>query len=50
MRLKSIELRNFKGIRDLIFEPDGRDAAVYGDNATGKTTRLREPNRSLKSE
>lgn len=38
MRLKSIELRNFKGIRDLVFEPDGRDAAVYGQNATGKTT------------
>lgn len=35
--LQKLLLRNFKGIRNFLFEPKG-NAAVCGDNATGKTT------------
>ena len=38
MRLKSLVLNNFKGIKSFTFEPDCKNAAVFGDNATGKTT------------
>lgn len=38
MKLHRLVLRNFKGGRDVVFEPNGHDADVYGDNATGKTT------------
>lgn len=38
MRLQSLQLRNFKGIRDLTIIPEGHDLSVFGDNATGKTT------------
>ena len=38
MRLLKLHLRNFKGIRDFTFEPDGGNVAIYGENATGKTT------------
>ncbi|MBE0430075.1 MAG: AAA family ATPase [Thermoleophilia bacterium] len=38
LRLSSLKLRNFKGIRDLTITPGGGDADVFGDNATGKTT------------
>ena len=38
MRLHTITLKNFQGIRDLTLDFAGRDAAVYGDNATGKST------------
>ncbi len=38
MRLKSLTLRNFKGIRNFTLEADGNDVNIYGDNATGKTT------------
>lgn len=38
MRLHTITLKNFQGIRDLTLDFAGRDAAVYGENATGKST------------
>jgi len=38
MKLLSLTLRNFKGIRDFTLDLQGRDASIYGDNATGKTT------------
>lgn len=38
IRLKSMHLRNFKGIRELDIRLDGRDMNVSGDNGTGKTT------------
>lgn len=38
MRLLSIHLEHFKGIRDFILSPQGRDIEVWGANATGKTT------------
>jgi len=31
-------LTNFKGIKVLTLDLDGKDASIYGDNATGKTT------------
>lgn len=38
MRLKSLKLKNFQGIKKLELNFDGKSAAIYGDNATGKTT------------
>jgi DNA repair exonuclease SbcCD ATPase subunit len=38
LRLISLRLRNFKGQRDFFFEPNGKNASVFGDNGTGKTT------------
>ncbi len=38
LRLERMTLRNFKGVAKYTFAPGGNDAAVYGDNATGKTT------------
>ncbi|MDR1630051.1 MAG: AAA family ATPase [Oscillospiraceae bacterium] len=38
MKLKTLKLENFQGIRSLEFRFDGKSASVYGDNATGKTT------------
>jgi len=38
MRINEIELTNFKGVRALTLNFSGRDAKIYGDNATGKTT------------
>lgn len=38
MRLLKLELINFKGARNVVFEPDGKNASVYGSNGTGKTT------------
>jgi len=38
MKLERLSLRNFKGVKEFTFEPGGEDIAVYGDNATGKTT------------
>lgn len=38
MKLLSLNLRNFKGCRELLLEPGGRDLTIYGDNAAGKTT------------
>jgi len=38
IKLKSLKLENFKGIKEFTFTPDGKDATIRGDNATGKTT------------
>ena len=38
IRLISLTLDHFKGVKKLHFEPAGEDAAIYGTNATGKTT------------
>lgn len=38
MKLLSLEIENFKGIRSLKIEPTGNDYNIYGDNATGKTS------------
>lgn len=38
MKIKSIKLENFKGLRNFECQLDGRDASIFGDNATGKTT------------
>lgn len=38
MKLLTMSLHNFKGVRDFILEPDGESLDVFGDNATGKTT------------
>ena len=38
MQLISLHLRNFKGIRDFDFKPDGQNAEIAGENASGKTT------------
>lgn len=37
-RLLKLILRNFKGIREFTLDAGGRNVAVSGDNATGKTT------------
>lgn len=38
MKINSLVLTNFKGIKSFRFEPEGKDIAVCGDNGTGKTT------------
>ncbi len=38
MKLLSLELKNFKGIKHFALETKGGNVRVYGDNATGKTT------------
>jgi DNA repair exonuclease SbcCD ATPase subunit len=38
MRLISLKLNNFQGIKEFVFEPNGEDATILGANATGKTT------------
>lgn len=38
IKLLSLEIRRFKGCRALELELGRRSAAIYGDNATGKTT------------
>lgn len=38
MKLMSLDLRNFKGVSSLHLDFGGRDAAVCGDNGSGKTT------------
>lgn len=38
MKLKSLKLKNFKGIKSLELVANGQDLRIYGDNATGKTT------------
>ncbi|MBR0365735.1 MAG: AAA family ATPase [Clostridia bacterium] len=38
MKLYKLTLENFQGIRSLELAFDGHSAAIYGDNATGKTT------------
>lgn len=38
LRLMTLRLRNFKGIREMTLDARGGNVSVYGDNATGKTT------------
>ena len=38
MKLLSLKLKNFKGIRDFTLDAQGSDVSIYGDNATGKTS------------
>ncbi|WP_169834388.1 AAA family ATPase [Paenibacillus donghaensis] len=38
IELERMALRNFKGIKEFVLTINGGHAAVYGDNATGKTT------------
>lgn len=38
MKLLELRLENFKGVRQFTFSPGGRNATVFGDNGTGKTT------------
>ena len=38
MKLLSISLTNFQGVRNAAFELGGEDATIYGANGTGKTT------------
>ena len=38
LRIESLRLRHFKGVGLFALTPDGGDADVLGDNATGKTT------------
>ena len=40
MRLISLKLKNFKGIKSLELVANGEDLRIFGDNATGKTTIL----------
>lgn len=38
MKLLKLTLENFQGIRNFTFSPEGKNAFVYGTNASGKTT------------
>ncbi len=38
MKLISLKLSNFKGIRKFELRTDGKDVSIMGDNASGKTT------------
>ena len=38
MKLLTLDIQNFKGIKALTVEPNGSDLSIYGENATGKTT------------
>ena len=38
IKLVRLTLENFKGVTRFTLEPDGKDIAVLGDNAAGKTT------------
>lgn len=38
LKLQTLRLRNFKGIKEFELQANGNDIKVYGDNATGKTT------------
>ncbi|WP_213810635.1 ATP-binding protein [Jeotgalicoccus sp. WY2] len=38
LRLISLNISNFAGIKSESFDFGGKDAKIYGDNATGKTT------------
>ena len=38
IKIKRLRLENFKCHRQLTLDFDGRNAAIYGDNATGKTS------------
>lgn len=38
MRLLTLTLRNFQGVRDFTLDCQGKNVTVYGDNGAGKTT------------
>lgn len=38
VKLQSLELNNFKGVKHFKFEPGAKNVRVFGDNETGKTT------------
>ena len=38
MRINTLRLENFQGIKSAGFDFNGQSASVYGDNGTGKTT------------
>ena len=38
MRIKTLSLASFQGIKSLDLDFNGSNASIYGDNATGKTT------------
>lgn len=38
IRLNSLEINNFKGVKHFALCPNGENIDIYGDNATGKTT------------
>ena len=38
MKLLELKIINFKGIRNCVLTLDGKEANIYGENATGKTT------------
>lgn len=38
MKILILQLENFQGIKNADFKFDGKNASIYGDNATGKTT------------
>ena len=40
LRLQSLEITDFKGVRHFVFEPDGRNATISGPNGAGKSTVL----------
>lgn len=38
IKIISLKLKNFKGIKDLSIDFNGEDTKIFGDNATGKTS------------
>jgi len=38
MRLKTLVLENFQGMKSATFDFEGQSASIFGENATGKTT------------
>jgi len=38
MRLLSLHLKNFKGVKEFTLDINGQNASIFGTNATGKTT------------
>ena len=38
MKLLSLTLKNFKGVKNFTLDAQGGNVSIYGDNATGKTT------------
>ena len=38
IRINRIALHNFKGVRDAVFQFDGRNARIEGENGAGKST------------
>lgn len=38
IKLQELSLHNFKGVKEMTLSPDGRDMAIFGQNAAGKTT------------